>query len=154
VAIFAKPNIYICEKPEFHTSEIEILWLEVIINNLKAMVEVIYRTTHSDVSHWRKLENNIQPILDLNIPVILGDDLNIDMLGNQCGHLEDIRTRLNLENVVWEPTRVTHTSSTCIDLFMVRGAKRTQPKTTLDEQHGPQQKTTMDEQPGSNQQLQ
>jgi hypothetical protein len=26
------PNIYtgICEKPEFHTSEIEILWLEVI----------------------------------------------------------------------------------------------------------------------------
>ena len=43
VAIFAKPNIYICEKPEFHTSEIEILWLEVILNNLKAMVGVIYR---------------------------------------------------------------------------------------------------------------
>jgi hypothetical protein len=41
--IFTKPNIYICEKPEFHTSEIEILWLEVIINNLKAMVGVIYR---------------------------------------------------------------------------------------------------------------
>jgi hypothetical protein len=31
--------IYVCEKPEFHTSEIEILWLEVIINNLKAMVK-------------------------------------------------------------------------------------------------------------------
>jgi hypothetical protein len=69
VAIFAKPNIYICEKPEFHTSEIEILWLEVIINNLKAMVGVIYRPPHSDVSYWRKFENNIQPILDLNIPV-------------------------------------------------------------------------------------
>jgi hypothetical protein len=44
-------------------------------------------------------------ILDLNIPVILGGDLNIDMLGNQCGHIEDILTRPNLENVVWEPTR-------------------------------------------------
>jgi hypothetical protein len=66
----------------------------------------------------RKLENNIQPILDLNIPVILGGDLNIDMLGNQCGHIEDILTRLNLENVVWEPTRITHTSATCINLFI------------------------------------
>jgi hypothetical protein len=55
--------------------------LEVIINNLKAMVGVIYRPPHSDVSYWRKFENNIQPILDLNIPVILGGDLNIDMLG-------------------------------------------------------------------------
>jgi hypothetical protein len=51
------------EKPEFHTSEIEILWLEVIINNLKAMVGVIYRPPHSDVSYWQKFENNIQPIL-------------------------------------------------------------------------------------------
>jgi hypothetical protein len=55
---------------EFHTSEIEILWLEVIINNLKAMVGVIYRPPHSDVSYWRKFENNIQPILDLNIPYV------------------------------------------------------------------------------------
>ena len=51
VYIFAKPNIYICEKPEFHTSEIEILSLEVIINNLKAIVGVIYRPPHSDVSY-------------------------------------------------------------------------------------------------------
>jgi hypothetical protein len=70
------------------------------------------------VSYWQKFENNIQPILDLNIPVILGGDLNIDMLGHQCGHFEDILTRLNLENVVWEPTRITHTSATCIDLFI------------------------------------
>jgi hypothetical protein len=46
------------------------------LNNLKAMVGVIYRPPHSDVSYWRKFENNIQPILDLNIPVILGGDLN------------------------------------------------------------------------------
>jgi hypothetical protein len=48
-------------KPEFHTSEIEILWLEVIINNLKAMVGVIYRSPHSDVSYWRKFEKYILP---------------------------------------------------------------------------------------------
>ena len=47
------------------------------------MVGVNYRPPRSDVSYWRKLENNIQSILDLNIPVILGGDLNIDMLGNQ-----------------------------------------------------------------------
>jgi endonuclease/exonuclease/phosphatase (EEP) superfamily protein YafD len=40
------------------------------------MVGVIYKPPHSDVSYWQKFENNIQPILDLNIPVILGGDLN------------------------------------------------------------------------------
>jgi hypothetical protein len=79
----------------------------------------IYIQYWSVVTYWRKFENNIQPILDLNIPVILGGDLNIDMLVNQCGHLEDILTRLNLENVVWEPTRITHTSATCVDLFII-----------------------------------
>jgi hypothetical protein len=38
------------------------------------MVGVIYRPPHSDVSYWQKFENNIQPILDLNIPVILGGE--------------------------------------------------------------------------------
>ena len=32
-----------------------------------------------------------------------------------------------------------------------RGATRTHPKTTMDEQHGPQQKTTIDEHHGSQQ---
>jgi hypothetical protein len=54
---------------------------EVIINNLKAMVGVIYRPPHSDVSYWQKFENNIQPILDLNIPVILGHR------GGSCQHV-------------------------------------------------------------------
>jgi hypothetical protein len=79
------------------------------------------------VSYWRKFENNIQPILDLNIPVIPGGDLSIDMLGNQYGHLEDILTRLNLDNVVWEPTRITQTSATCIDLLI-----RNRPNLMLD----------------------
>jgi hypothetical protein len=35
-----------------------------------------------------------------------------------------------------------------------RWATRTQLKTTIDEQHGPQQKTTMDEEHGPNQKLQ
>jgi hypothetical protein len=35
-----------------------------------------------------------------------------------------------------------------------RWATRTQPTTTIDEKHGPQQKTTMDERQGPNQKLQ
>jgi hypothetical protein len=78
------------------------------------MVGVIYRPPHSDVSYWQKFENNIQPILDLNIPVILGGDLNIDMLGNQCGTRFDInvytdwavvtakvRGNFNIKNKIW-----------------------------------------------------
>ena len=64
------------------------------------MVGVIYRTSQSDISFWKKLENNIHLILDLNIPIYLGDDFNVDMLANRGSHLNNLLTRLNLENVV------------------------------------------------------
>ena len=48
----------------------------------------------------------------------MGGDFNVDVLGNQCNHMLDIFTRLNLKNVVQEPTRITDTTSTCIDLFI------------------------------------
>ena len=38
------------------------------------------------------------------------------MMGNQCTPLKNLLTRLNLTNVVGEPTRITPSSATCIDL--------------------------------------
>jgi len=55
---------------------------------------------------------------DLNIPVLLAGDFNIDMMGNQCTPLKNLLTRLNLTNVVGEPTRITPSSATCIDLLV------------------------------------
>ena len=118
VAIYVNSNIYVCEKPEFGSDDLEILWVEINTAHLKAMVGVIYRPPQSDISFWKKLENNINPILDLNIPIFLGGDFNVDMLANRAGHLGNLLTRLNLENVVKEPTRITDTSATCIDLFV------------------------------------
>ena len=118
VAIFVKSNIYFCVKPEFNSDEIEILWIEICISNMRAMVGVLYRPPQSNVSYWQKFENNIQPIIDLNIPIFLGGDFNVDMLVSQSSHLGNILTRLNLVNVVQEPTRITSTSATCIDLII------------------------------------
>ena len=78
----------------------------------------MYRPPQSDASFWQKLEENIQPILDLNIPVLLAEDFNIDMMGNQCTPLKNLLTRSNLTNVVGEPTRITPSSATCIDLLV------------------------------------
>jgi hypothetical protein len=99
VAIFAKPNIYIyiCEKPEFHTSEIEILWLEVIINNLKAMVGVIYRPPHSDVSYWRKFENNIQPMFI----TLLFTRFDINVYTDWAVVTARVRGNFNIKYKIW-----------------------------------------------------
>ena len=78
----------------------------------------MYRPPQSDASFWQKLEGSIQPINDLNIPVLLADDFNIDMMGNQCTPLKNLLTRLNLTNVVGEPTRITPSSATCIALLV------------------------------------
>ena len=78
----------------------------------------MYRPPQSDASFGQKLEGNIQPINDLNIPVLLAGDFNIDMMGNQCMPLKNLLTRLNLTNVVGEPTRITPSSATCIALLV------------------------------------
>ena len=78
----------------------------------------MHRPPQSDASFWQKLEGNIKPILYLNIPVLLVGAFNIDMMGNQCTPLKNLLTRLNLKNVVGEPTRITPSSATCIDLLV------------------------------------
>ena len=40
------------------------------------------------------------------------------MLGNRCNQFKTLLTRLNLVNIVQEPTRITDSSATCIDLFV------------------------------------
>ena len=67
----------------------------------KVMVGVIYRSPNSQVSNWQTLENYTQPIVDTNIPIFLGGDLNFDMLINSSGQLGDILSIFNLENVVF-----------------------------------------------------
>jgi hypothetical protein len=83
IAIYTKHHIYRCEKPEFNSDEIEIIWSEINTGSFKAIIGVLYRPPQSDASFWQKLEGSIQPINDLNIPVLLASDFNIDMMGNQ-----------------------------------------------------------------------
>jgi hypothetical protein len=78
----------------------------------------MHRPPQSDASFWQKFEVNIQPILDLNIPLLLACDFNIDMMGNQCMPLKNLLTRLNLTNVVEESKRITPSSATCIYLLV------------------------------------
>ena len=118
VAINVKSNVYCQVKTEFNTDDLEILWAEVHTGNSKAMVGVIYRPPQTEISFYQKFEHNIQSVLDLNIPVFLAGDFNIDMLGNRCNQFKTLLTRLNLVNIVQEPTRITDSSATCIDLFV------------------------------------
>ena len=118
VAIYAKNSLHIRERPEFHNTDLEIIWVEVSTTSSKIMIGVMYRPPNSLVSYWQTLENNLQSIIDMNIPIFLGGDLNVDMLTNHSGHLGNLLSRLNLENIVLEPTRITDTSATCLDLFI------------------------------------
>ena len=76
VTIYVKKSLHICEKPEFNDSDLEFIWVEISSTSTKAMVDVNYRPPNPPVSYWQKLENNLQLIGDLNIPLFLGGDFN------------------------------------------------------------------------------
>ena len=57
------------------------------------MIGAMYRQPNSPVSHWQSPENYLHPIVDLNIPIVLGGNFNVD-IKYYCGHLVNLLSRL------------------------------------------------------------
>ncbi len=73
VAIYVKSSLHIRERPDLYNIDLEIIWLEVsTTTSSKIMIGVMYRPPNSHVSYWQALENNLQPIIDLNVPIFSG----------------------------------------------------------------------------------
>lgn len=99
------------------------LWIQVQLNRLKSFVLcVTYRPDYCPVSCFvNNFMDNYSQALTLGKPLVITGDLNCNLLEPQCSEaiaLLDFCKSVNLTQLIKEPTRVTETSSTLLDVII------------------------------------
>ena len=119
VALYISKSLHFSVRRDLDSRYMEILWSEVIANNNnKLLIGVIYRPPNSKAEYWDNFLYNLQQALDLNIPILLLGDFNVNMLSNQSRQFKLLLQRLNLTNLINNATNFTTNTGTCIDLIL------------------------------------
>ena len=105
-------------------SGLHILWLKIQIRNLKSFwICTVYRPPNTSINCLdNELSNSLVEALSFNKPIFILGDLNCNMLNANdplCQALTTFRLAFNLSQLVHQPTRVTETSKSLIDILLV-----------------------------------
>eukprot|EP00112_Aurelia_sp_Birch-Aquarium-sp1_P013646 Seg2901.1 transcript_id=Seg2901.1/GoldUCD/mRNA.D3Y31 product="hypothetical protein" protein_id=Seg2901.1/GoldUCD/D3Y31 len=107
------------------SSNIEATWLDVTVSSQKILIGVVYRQP-SDGSFYDKFQRVLEPICLRRTNILILGDFNADLFFqrglqkdmSQGKKLLRILNSFNLYNVIDQPTRITETSETMIDLII------------------------------------
>jgi len=116
---YVKDHINATYRNDLNDDDIEALWVELKPSHSKPiLVCTFYRPPDVNVNYFKKFDQIVQSISFEDI-VILGD-FNLDCLIDRTSNKVDCFCVNNqLTQIISEPTRVTETSSTLIDLICV-----------------------------------
>ncbi|KAG5871482.1 hypothetical protein JTB14_036079 [Gonioctena quinquepunctata] len=124
LAFYIKKSIKykIVDDGNHNNSSLETFWISVNISGKKICIGTLYRPpTINLTSCLIDLENIISSIIPQFDFIILGGDFNVDILNETNNNTKTLWTffeKYNLFQKCNEPTRITATSSTCIDLLV------------------------------------
>ncbi|XP_072016559.1 uncharacterized protein [Amphiura filiformis] len=119
VACYVRDSLTAIHREDLNDDAIEALWVEIKPKYRKPiLVCTFYRPPSSYVEYFKRFDEKVQSINADDI-VILGD-FNLDCLSeNTYKKVHEFCTNSQLSQLVDEPTRVTETTSTLIDLICV-----------------------------------
>ncbi|XP_031330766.1 uncharacterized protein LOC116161527 [Photinus pyralis] len=115
-------------------NSIEQLWISITINKIKVAVGVVYKPPNVSTTHLNELELTLSHLtLESNEIILLGD-INVDFLtnNNSLKYLNNILEIYNLHQIISDPTRITNTSSTLIDVICVNKTRKVLNSGTMD----------------------
>ena len=117
--VYIKNNIHFKRRPDIENQYIENIWIQVCTLNKQFLMGLFYRPPGSTVDYWESFESCLETASDQNLDMIIMGDFNHDlMIQNNLTKLERIICKFNIENVFTEPTRITDTTQTCLDLVL------------------------------------
>ena len=117
--VYIKNNIHFKRRPDIENQYIETIWIQVCTLNKQFLMGLFYRPPGSTVDYWESFESCLETASDQNLDMIIMGDFNHDlMIQNNLTKLERIICKFNIENVFTEPTRITDTTQTCLDLVL------------------------------------
>ena len=120
VAIYVRNSLQCKPRPDLQVPLLEAVWIETKLDQTPLLVGSFYRPPNANVNYWQLLTESIRKANnDFKRFIILGD-FNTDWLNNPSKHLTDTLNLYNLHQLVRLPTRITNTSSSCIDLIITQ----------------------------------
>ena len=117
VLCWVADNIAAQRRLDLEVNEIEALWLEVRENVHKFLLCVAYRPP-SCTDFWSHLQNSVDKIYvdgDVHSKILLIGDFNSDFNTLQGQRLSNFATVNNLSMLIYQPTRITNTTSSILD---------------------------------------
>ena len=117
--MYIKNNIHYKRCPDIENPYIENIWIQVSTLNKQFLLGLFYRPPGTTVDYWESFETCLDTATDKNHDVIIMGDFNHGMKSKDSPNkLDRILCKFDMENLITEPTRITETSQTCIDLIL------------------------------------
>lgn len=100
--------------------DFEAIWIEMQLNKVKYLIGCVYKAPDESLEVFNYLDDVMRDATKNNLEVIVIGDLNCDILNTsrQTERLLKFTIVNQLEQLIKEPTRVTSTTSTLIDVLI------------------------------------
>ena len=117
--VYIKNNIHFKRRLDIEHQYIENIWIQVCTLNKQFLLGLFYRPPGSTADYWESFETCLDSASDQNLDIIIMGDFNQDMMIKDSSvKLERILCKFNMVNLIDEPTRITDTTQTCLDLIL------------------------------------
>ena len=120
VAIYVRNNLYCKARPDLEIQDLEAVWVETKQNQESILIGSFYRPPNSVVQYWTLIRDSLTKVNNTGLKFIVLGDFNSNWIATPSPHLLNLINIFQLTQCITEPTRVTDTSSTCIDLIMLQ----------------------------------
>lgn len=126
VLVYVSHHVCCKRQMDLESDEIEAIWLEIKVRKHPILVCNVYRPPSSALPYWTVLGNMLESAASEGKEILLLGDFNCNVSGKHPmqAALADLATELNLTQLIDEPTRVTETTSTTIDLLFSTNASQ------------------------------
>lgn len=117
IFIHCSLNYRLCHK--IQNPSLEMIWIQINLRKEQLYIGCLYRPPSEPVHYWSVLDECLEDLEGKSL--ILMGDLNVDILNSSdpCfHHLKTVCDSLALKNIIDSPTRITATSSKCLDVIL------------------------------------
>ena len=106
---------------ELEPQDTECIWIEIENLTFNYLLCCIYRPPNADSRFWHNISWSIEKAQEISDNIIIVGDLNVDFLNIPRNHqIREILSSNNLVNKIREPTRISNTTRTLIEIFLMQ----------------------------------
>ena len=117
VCVYVKNTLRYIRRRDLEDNRLESIWLEIWWGTEKTLLCCTYRPPNSPTEVWEHIQGNIEHARDTSeLPIIYCGDMNCDV-STKPNVLESVILKCGLYIVNKEPTHVSSTNATTIDIF-------------------------------------